>query len=142
MHKQLIALGVTVVWWTAISAAGHDEPWFNVPGGTWLPSEADLAMMKSDFDQSLPLFMRRIDISLAPTRYWFRYSGGNKGLKKSIELTGRPFPIPSDLAPALRYPLSTETSTGEMCEIHAEYVPSRRRFAAFSVGGIRCPPRM
>jgi hypothetical protein len=142
MHKRPIALGLTVVWCAAISAAGHDEPWFNVPGGTWLPSEADVTMMKSDFDLTPPMFMREVDISLAPSRYWFRYSGGNNAREHSIELTARQFPIPSDLAHTLSHPLAAETTTGEMCEIHAEYVPSSRRFAAFSAGGFRCPPRM
>src|SRR5882762_1051633 len=119
-------------------AAAPKEPWFNPPGGTWVPDSAVVSAMKADFDAAVaPLLAAKVPASALPTRYWFQYQGQGFGAKRTIYLHGAPFPVPSLARQDIHMAFIPES-----CVIIAVYAPVERKFDRIDVGGLGCPPRI
>jgi hypothetical protein len=119
-------------------APANDDPWFNPPGGTWVPDAQVVSEMKAAVDERLaPVLAGKGDSSLAPVKYWFQYIGNGSGVDKTIAIVGRPFPV-SRGADAVYL----GAVIPESCHVFGNYVPKERKLEAFSVGGFHCPPRI
>ncbi len=76
------------------------EPWFNPPGGTWVPNSALVSAMKADFDEAIgPMLAAKVPASAPPVQYGFQYQGAGSGSSRTILLYGHPFPVPSRAQP-------------------------------------------
>jgi len=122
---------------TSVTPSAPDEPWFNPPGGTWIPDPAVVSDMKAALDGGLrPILTERGDQTRPPVRYWFQYVGQGSGANKTIGVLGRPFPVS---------PRATTTFLGafipEDCHVQARYIPLERRMDDLVVGGFGCPRR-
>jgi hypothetical protein len=118
--------------------SAHDDSWFNVPGGTWVPEAREVAHMQVALDDKLsPILDKRADSTIPPRRYWFQYFGSGSGVEKTIEIVGYPFPVPSDAPRSFHGAVIPE-----QCHVFASYVPKEHRFTQLSVGGFYCPPRI
>jgi hypothetical protein len=118
--------------------SAYDDPWFNPPGGTWVPDAGVVSDMKAALDDSLrPVLANRDDATMPPMRYWFQYLGNGSGVDKTIGIIGYPFPVP---------PGADASYLGaiipEQCHVFGIYLPKERRFKELSVGGFHCPPRI
>jgi hypothetical protein len=123
--------------WSQPTSA-YDDPWFNPPGGTWVPDTSVIARMKVALDDELhPLLERRVDTGMTPVRYWFQYSANGSGTDKLIGIVGYPFPVPSSAATTF-----FGAVIPERCHVFASYLPSERRIKEVAVGGFHCPPRI
>jgi hypothetical protein len=118
--------------------SAYDDPWFNPPGGTWVPDARVVARMKVALDDDLrPAFEGSVNSGVPPARYWFQYVGTGSGADQAIGIVGYPFPVP--LA-------AKDTFLGaivpEACHVFATYLPKQRRIKDSGVGGFYCPPRI
>ena len=114
-----------------------DEPWFNPPGGTWVPDSADVSNMKDALDADLrPVLAAKAGETGPATRYWFQYLGQGSGASRTIEIWGRPFPVPSGVDTNFSGPIIPED-----CHVFGSYVPSERKIRV-NVAGFNCPPRI
>jgi hypothetical protein len=122
----------------ATAHAASEEPWFNPPGGTWIPNSAVVSAMKADFDAAIPpKLAAKVPATAPPTQYWFQYQGAGSGSSRTILLIGRPFPVPSRARQDL-----LSVFIPESCVIFAIYIPSERTYSRLEVGGLSCPPRI
>ncbi len=134
---RVIAICLALQIGAAIAAAPAD-PWFNPPGGTWVPTAVAVATMKADLDAAIaPMLAAKVSASAPPARYWFQYQGQGSGAKRTVYIHGAPFPVPSSARKDIHMVYLPES-----CVIIAVYVPSERRFDQIGVGGLGCPPRI
>jgi|SRR5882762_8624608 len=136
--------GTHLITWLAALLAGATfaavpkEPWFNPPGGTWVPNSAVVSAMKADFDEAIgPKLAAKFPASAPPVQYWFQYQGAGSGSSRTILLYGHPFPVPSRAQQVL-----FNVFIPEDCVIFAIYAPPERKFDRLEVGGLSCPPRI
>jgi hypothetical protein len=116
-----------------------DEPWFNPPGGTWVPDAAIASDMKEALDAKLrPFLVSRGRTTLPAVRYWFQYLGRGSGAARTIDIRGRPLPV---------LPRAETTNyfgpwIPEECIVHARYVLRERMVEDLEVSGVSCPARI
>ena len=123
---------------TSVSASTLDEPWFNPPGGTWIPNPAVVSDMKVALDAALrPILAERGEPTQPQVRYWFQYIGQGSGAKRTIGFLGHPVPVPQGAGTTFY-----GAYIPEACHVQARYVPSQRRIEDLVVGGFHCPRRM
>jgi hypothetical protein len=123
---------------TSVTRSSPDEPWFNPPGGTWIPDPAVVSDMKAAVDEALrPILAKRGDLTRPPVRYWFQYVGQGSGVNKTIGVIGRPFPVLQRAAIEFLGAFFPED-----CHVLARYVPSKMRIEDLAVGGFGCPRRI
>ena len=123
---------------TLVTSAGvSGEPWFNPPGGTWVPDAA----MVSDFKVALePMVVAALAAQSGPVqppaRYWLQYVGEESAGEKVIALIGYLSPVSPNASKEY-----LNGSVPEKCLIHAEYWPRIKKVMALGVGPA-CPPRL
>ena len=116
----------------------YDDPWFNPPGGTWVPDRGVVSQMKVALNDELrPILEKRADSGMPSKRYWFQYIGNGSGVDRTIGIVGRPFPVPSGAEAVF-----LGAVVPEQCHVFASYQPNERRFKEVAVGGFHCPPRI
>jgi hypothetical protein len=123
---------------TSVSPSTPDEPWFNPPGGTWMPDPAVVSDMKVALDVALrPILAEKGEPTQPPVRYWFQYVGQGSGDNRTIGLLGHPFPVRQGAATTFYGAFIPEA-----CHVQARYMPSKQRIEGLVVGGFHCPRRM
>jgi hypothetical protein len=120
-----------------VFAATLEEPWFNPPGGTWVPDAAAVSDMRRTVDSVLTSSLAARSVAGdPPSRYWFQYQGRGSGADRIIVLIGHPFPISSSAETSF-----LDVSIPENCVVYAEYAPKAKQVRALNVSGLSCPRR-
>jgi hypothetical protein len=120
-----------------VFGAALDEPWFDPPGGTWVPDAATIFDMRRAFNSAVaPALAARSVAGQPPARYWFQYQGRGAGADKTIVIIGHPFPVSQGAEKRF-----FDVSIPENCVVYAEYAPKPKQVRALSVSGLSCPPR-
>jgi hypothetical protein len=103
-----------------------------------VPDAGVVARMKVALDDELrPILEKSADSGRTPMRYWFQFIGSGSGADKTIGIVGYPFPVPLGADASFHGAV-----TPEQCHVFANYLPDKRRFKDFAVGGFHCPPRI
>jgi hypothetical protein len=94
--------------------------------------------MKTALDDALrPVLPKDADTGMPATQYWFQYIGSSSGADKVIAIVGYPFPVSSGADASFHGAIIPES-----CHVSASYLPVKRRFKDFAVGGFHCSPRI
>jgi hypothetical protein len=136
--KGLVSLLLLLVM-HSLRAAATEEPWFNPPGGTWTPDATVVSQMKSALDIRLRPFLINSGKATRPSsRYWFQYLGRGSGASSTIEIRGRPFPVPAAAATTAYF----GPWIPEDCIVHVRYIPKEHKIEDLVLTGVTCPARI
>lgn len=120
------------------SMGAPNEPWFNPPGGSWIPDAATVTLIKIAVNRRLGgALADKARTSGPPVHYWFQYRGDKDGADQTIEVVG--FPNPVDPGASGEF---LDVWVPENCVISATYSPRDGKLTRFGVGGVACPPRL
>ena len=139
MRNRCLVASILLLTAFSLRSAALDEPWFSSPGGSWTPDSLLASDMKAALDAKLrPFLLSRGRTTLPAVRYWFQYLGQGSGARKTIEIQGRPFPVPPHPETIAFF----RPWISEACIVHARYVPSEGKIEDLVVGGVTCPARI
>jgi len=117
--------------------ASFDEPWFNPPGGDWVPDQGVVASIKAELDANSDALAKYVDPTRPPAKYWFQYQGKGSGPNRTVVLLGFLYPISTGADLTL-----FDVAIPEACVISATYLPDKGKLTDLMLNGIKCPARI